>query len=158
MNRTDLSLRVRSLTRDLTNGFFREVDIVNYLNEGVDRIGQRIPQLSGMSYLTEPLQEVDLLPRQWQHLLAVYCSARLCTQDERHYQAGVFMNEFETKLDELINKIDGGEIIITDAEGNVVEDTRKNEYVFDNYFANKNGIVKRSKRDPDYETVFGDDE
>lgn len=135
MNRTDLSLRVRSLLRDLTNSFFREVDINNYLNEGIERVQQIIPELRMMQPLGNAMDEVKYMPRPYQHLLAVYCSARLCTQDERHYQAGVFMNEFETKLEELKTGIQIGEIDVIDPEtGLPIIFPGKHEYVVNKYF------------------------
>lgn len=142
MNRTDLSLRVRSLVRDLSNSFFRETDITNYLNEGIERVGQVIPDLGMMNPLTTAIQEVDYMPKPYQHLLAVYCSARLCTQDERHYQAGVFMNEFETKLQDLKTAIESGDVDIIDPlTGEPIDLWKEPEYVTNRYFANKNGVV-----------------
>lgn len=144
MNRLDLAQRSRSLVRDLSNSFFRDVDITNYLNEGIDRIAQIIPELENMPYLNHHTQEVTYLPKKWQHLLAIYCASRLCAQDERHYQAGTFMNEFETKLDKLASDVISGDIEILDEEGNPVDITRKPVYVRNRYFTNKRGFVPQS--------------
>lgn len=159
MNRLDLFLRTRSLVRDLSNSFFRENDLVSYLNEAIDRIGQLIPELRGMSYLNSHQQEVDLLPKQYQHLLAIYCASRLCTQDERHYQAGTFMNEFEIKLAQLAQEVELGDVEILDADGNLVTFERKKQYVENEYFANNNGVHKFGKKRklPTEEEVVGGD-
>lgn len=142
MNRLELMQRSRSLVRDISNSFFREDDIVNYLNEGIDRIAQRIPIFTAMPYLTNNLQEVTYLPKQWQHLLAVYCAARLCTHDERHYQAGTFMNEFETKLEDLSASIDNHDTAVVDGDGNPVEQRMTDQYVRNNYFMLNDGVVR----------------
>ena len=114
MNRVDLTLRARSLLRDLSNTQFRETDVVNYLNEGIERIGQIIPELGNMGPLNTTMAEVQYLPKAWQHIIAIYGAARLATQDERHYQAGVFMNEFETKLELLHEQFQNGEVEFID--------------------------------------------
>lgn len=142
MNRLELMQRSRSLVRDISNSFFREDDVVNYLNEGIDRIAQRIPIFTAMPYLLNNLQEVTYLPKQWQHLLAIYCASRLCTHDERHYQAGTFMNEFETKLDDLSASIDSGDTAIVDENGNEVKQPFKDQYVRNNYFMVRDGGVR----------------
>lgn len=144
MNRTDLSLRTRSLVRDLTNTFFRESDINNYLNEGIDRVKQIIPELEMIPHLTSPTQEVLYFPPAYHHLLAVYCASRLCTQDERHYQAGTFMNEFETKLASLKELLYNGELSIKDPDTDeVIEIFCSDEYVKNNYYYNNHGVIKR---------------
>lgn len=135
MNRLDLIVRVRSLTRDFSNSIFRESDIVDYINEGINRIRQVIPELSGLSELTDNAQSPDLLPEQYHHLLALYSASRCFGQDERHYQASNFMNEFETKLDEMKVSIEEGRIKIIDPQTNQpINSTYEPDYVVDNYF------------------------
>ena len=135
MNRLDLIGRVRSLTRDFSNSIFRESDIVDYINEGINRIIQVIPELSGLSELTDNAQSPDLLPKQYHHLLALYSASRCFGQDERHYQASNFMNEFETKLDEMKVSIEEGRIKIIDPQTNQpINSTYESDYVVDNYF------------------------
>ena len=129
MTRDGLVQRVRALTRDFSNTIFREQDIVDFLNEGINRFKQRIPELKGMNMLIARQQEVNLLPIQFQHVLAVYSTARCFGQDEAHYQASTHMNEFEVKLDELKNLIDSGDIVIVDEDGNVIEGDYKLDYV-----------------------------
>ena len=51
-------------------------------------------------------------------------------QDERHYQSTVLMNEFETKLDELKQAIENGDIVITDPKtGEEFVSTNEVDYV-----------------------------
>lgn len=141
MNRLDLTLRVRSYTRDFSNATFRESDITTYINEGIDRVMQVIPEFRGMKRLRRAEDEVILLPRMYQHLLALYSSARCFEQDERHYQAGKQMNEFETKLQELNNDIMSGDVVIIDPEtGDAIHRPFIEDYVRDNYFSRKGGI------------------
>lgn len=134
MKRLDLILRVRSLTRDLSNSIFRESDIIDYINEGVERCTQVVPELSGMELLKTGDQEPTLLPKAYHHLLSVYSASRCFYQDERHFQAGSLMNEFEQKLDELKMNIESGMVKITNPDGSVVERTSASEYVVDNYY------------------------
>jgi hypothetical protein len=116
MDRLNLILRVRSNTRDFSNSIFREVDIIDYLNEGIDRFKQIVPELNGLDYLTSSTSVPSLIPIQYHHLLANYASARCYAQDERHYQATTLMNEFEVKLQELLDKVQSGEVVIIDPD------------------------------------------
>lgn len=141
MNRLDLSLRVRSLTRDFSNAIFREADVHDYINEGINRTKQLIPQLRDMKPLTTGLQEVEHLPVEYHHLLAVYCASRCFAQDGQNYQASTLMNEFEQKFDGLKQDIENGEIIIKDKNGNEVTHTYKVDYVHNNYFLTKANLV-----------------
>lgn len=121
MNRTQIVQKVRALTRDFSNSIFREQDIIDFINEGIDRCKQIIPELRTMTHLLTSQQEIKLLPPQYHHLLAVYSTSRCFGQDERHYQASTHMNEFEVKMDELKTAIANGEIIIVDDSGNAIE-------------------------------------
>ena len=138
MIRSDLIKRVRSLTRDFSNSIFRQEDIVNYINEAIDRFVQTIPEMSTLGYLLVDSTEPLLIPKQYQHLLSVYSASRCFGQDERHYQATSFMNEFENKLDELKIKLEIGEIkLINPVTGlAVVRGSLATDYVVDNYFYN----------------------
>ena len=138
MNRTDLTLRVRSLTRDSSGTVFKDTDIHNFLNEGIDRVKQVITEFAKLGYLNESTDSPDMLPVMYHHLLALYSTSRCFGQDERHYQAGNYMNEFESKLQELLTSIEVGDIEIIDPEtGLPVESKNKAEYVHDNYFYRK---------------------
>lgn len=134
MNRLQMIQRVRSLTRDLSNSIFREVDITEYLNESIDRVKQVIQELDGMSYLTHNTATPEYLPEKYHHLLPLYSTARCFSQDERHYQATNYMNEFESKLEELRTKIELGDVKIVSTSGEVVVSTYEEDYVKDTYF------------------------
>ena len=123
MTRLDLIQRVRAITRDLSNSIFREQDIVAFINEGIDRFKQYIPELINMGYLYENTAIPQYLPTQYHQLLAVYCCSRCFSQDERHYQATTMMNEFETKLEELKAAIDGGTVTVIDPTTGVAVET-----------------------------------
>lgn len=135
MNRLELVARVRSLTRDLSNAIFREIDVVSYINEGIERMRQVIAEFETMSSLDENSSRPTLLPTQYHHLLAVYSASRCFGQDERHYQASNLMNEFETKLDGLKSAIEGGKIVIVDPEtGAPITSSYREDHVRDVYF------------------------
>lgn len=129
MDRLKLIQRVRILTRDLTGSIFREHDIVDFINEGINRFVQVIPELKDLEELNNNTDVPSLIPKQYQHLLAVYATSRCFGQDERHYQASNLMNEFEVKLDELKMNIENGTIAILDGDGNVVENDIPIDYV-----------------------------
>ena len=130
MQRTKLIQRVRSLTRDFTNSIFRETDIIDFINEAIDRFKQTIPQLKSLTYLSTPTSEPSLIPEQYQHLLAVYASSRCFGQDERHYQATTLMNEFEVKLEEMKGLIENGQLVIIDpSTGEAVTEEYAVDYV-----------------------------
>ena len=129
MTRTEIIRRVRSLTRDITNSIFREQDIIDFINEGVNRFIQVIPELRNMELLHIKGQTPNLLPAQYHHLLAIYSASRCFGQDERHYQATTFMNEFETKLNELKIDIENGDVIIVDENGDLVSKDNEMDYV-----------------------------
>lgn len=139
MNRNDLVSRVRSFTRDLSNSIFRQQDIEAYINEGIDRFRQFIPELMNMTYLFNANSIPNLLPEQYHYLLAVYATSRCFSQDENYYQATTFMNEFETKLDELKSKIESGEVVIRDENGKVVVSDIDTDSVTNVYFKMRKG-------------------
>lgn len=143
MRRIDLTKRVRSFTRDFSNSIFREEDIIDFLNEGIERFQQVIPQLEGLQYLDSNDSVPTMIPPRYQHLLAVYATSRCFNQDERHYQASTYMNEFETKLDELKGKVESGEVEIIDPDtGEPVVVDIPPDYVNDTYFMNRHGYIK----------------
>lgn len=116
MKRLELIRRVRSLTRDFSNSIFREQDIIDFINEGVNRFKQVIPVFKSVELLLSQQQEVILIPEEYQHLLAIYSASRCYGQDERHYQATTLMNEFEYKIEDLSSKIDSGDVVIINPE------------------------------------------
>lgn len=121
MKRSELIQRVRALTRDLTNSIFREDDIIAFINEGINRFKQIIPELKSVPKLLVQEQEPYPIPEEYHHLLSIYSAGRCFGQDERHYQATTFMNEFEVKLAELEEAISNGDVILTDKDGVPVE-------------------------------------
>lgn len=128
--------RVRQHTRDLSNSIFRERDIIDFVNEGLERMQQVIPAFETMEELQELDDTPSLVPKRYHHLLSTYATSRCFGQDERHYQSTVFSNEFETKLDELKVLIEIGDVIIVDEDGNPIDAGREhaNEYVKNEYY------------------------
>lgn len=139
MEQVTLTRRVRSYTRDFTDSIFRDQDIYDFINEGINRAKQVIRELRGMKTLSTRTQKVTHLPPEYQEILALYAASRCFTQDERHYQASNLMNEFEFKLANLKEDIINGEIVILDGSGNVVDSIYQEDYVRDNYFTKRRG-------------------
>lgn len=129
MNRLKLIRYVRSMTRDFTEAIFREDDIVTFINEGIDRIRQVIPELRNLKHLDSNSKEPTLIPEQYRHLLGIYATSRCSGQDERNYQATTYMNEFEVKLEELRIAIENGEINIVDENGEEISADTSIDYV-----------------------------
>lgn len=133
MTLNDLMIRARSYVRDINGSIFSKQDLINFINEAIDR-SKIIIQLNGMKYLVKLNDYPILMPEQYQYLLSVYCASRCMFQDEQDGRAGILMNEFETKLEELRAKIDNGEIIIKDEDGNIITATYDTDYVKNVYF------------------------
>jgi len=129
VTRLELISRVQNHTRDFNATAFRTNDIIAYINEGIERLQQLVPQLLGMVSLSVNGDVPILLPTPYHHLLALYAAARCFAQDTRSYQATTLMNEFEVKVDELLQKIQCGEVIIVDALGVAVVVTFTPEYI-----------------------------
>lgn len=134
MNTRQIKDRIKSLTRDFDGMVFREADLNMYINEAIDRISGCIPELKGMKHIKASDDKPILLPDNYHYLIAVYGASRCFSQDERHYQAGTLMNEFEIKLDELKTRVEAEEEFIYDENGNRVKFFTDTDYVVDNYF------------------------
>ena len=133
MTLNDLVARVRSYTRDTTGTLFELSDIENFINEGIDKLRQ-IKALETMATLTSDEPSVDLLPPQYHYCLAVYSASRCFSQDEQHYLAQVFAEEFNGLYDLIELGIKEGTIVIVDASGNVLNDNISLDGVTNVYF------------------------
>lgn len=125
--------RVRIYTRDFTGSIYRESDIDVFTQEAFDRFNI-IPELVGIQYPSAKTDLITLIPNQYQYLLALYASSRCLFQDEQDYRAGTLMNEFELKLEEFKSLVDGGTIVIKDADGNPIITDNFMDSVTDVYF------------------------
>ena len=133
MTLLDLISRVRSYTRDTTSTLFDTNDIKDFINEGVDKL-KHIKQLEGMSYLENDSDVPKLLPPKYHYLLSVYAVCRCYSQDEQHYLAQTFADEFNGIYDLIEFGIREGTIIITNEDGVSITDEVKNEVLDDVYF------------------------
>lgn len=133
MTLQELINRVRIYTRDFTGSIYRETDIDIFLKESFDRFSI-IPEFSSLSYPLTKTSSITLIPEHYQYLLPIYASSRCLFQDEQDYRAGTLMNEFETKLEELKSLIEGGNIVIKDANGNAIIPVLYEDSVVDVYF------------------------
>ena len=133
MTLNDLVTRVRSYTRDTTGTLFELTDIENFINEGIDKLKQ-IKALETMATLTSDEQSVDLLPPQYHYCLAVYSASRCFSQDEQHYLAQTFAEEFNGLYDLIELGIKEGTIVIVDASGNIINNDTSMDGVTNVYF------------------------
>lgn len=142
MRQLDLVQRVRSLTRDFSGSIFRESDITDYVNEGIDRIIQVLPMCKGMPYLTAKTDEVRVLPIPYHSLLALFSASRCFSQDEKHYQASTLMNEFELKMQELKVAVENGEVTIIGTDNVPLSASNNVDFVqTDDYFEARSGSL-----------------
>ena len=133
MTLNDLVTRVRSYTRDTTGTLFELSDIKNIINEGIDKLRQ-IKSLETMATLTNDEQSVDLLPPQYHYCLAVYSASRCFSQDEQHYLAQTFAEEFNGLYDLIELGIKEGTIVIADDGGNPINNDISMDGVTNVYF------------------------
>lgn len=135
MTLNEINNRTRQHLRDTNKTIFEELNVINGINEGIDRV-RSIKALSNMSHLLSPDQEVDYLPDEYHYLLAIFSASRCFFQDEQMQQAVSLMNEFETKLFELKTGVENGEIEVKDPDGNTIDGSEfyKMDYVKDIYF------------------------
>ena len=133
MTLNDLVTRVRSYTRDTTGTLFELSDIENFINEGIDKLRQ-IKSLETMATLTNDEQSVDLLPPQYHYCLAVYSASRCFSQDEQHYLAQTFAEEFNGLYDLIELGIKEGTIVISDDGGNPINNDISMDGVTNVYF------------------------
>lgn len=142
MNLSQLTDRVYSLTRDFNASVFRKVDIVSYLNEGIDRLVQVIPEFDYIPYLVNDTDEPLLLPKQYHSLLAQFATARCFSQDDRPFQGITFSNEFEQKLSELRTSFESGLVSLFDENGDVIQPFMLKNYVEDDYYYKKSVLFR----------------
>lgn len=134
MTLSDVVNRVRSYTRDTTGTLFSRSDIVDFANEGIDRLKQ-IVALNNMTYLNNDVDEPILLPSQYHYAIAVYSASRCFTQDEQTSLAESFMREFEGLFALLELGIKEGTIKIFDANGKPCVDENEFDGVVNVYFS-----------------------
>lgn len=136
MNRSDFRAAVRRYTRDSKSTIYIDADLNAWISEAIYRLAS-IEALNSMVVLTDDVTQLGYLPTRYHYLVGLYAAARAFSQDEQHYQATSFMNEFEYKMNELVQEIQNGTVIIVDGSGDPVElasDTNI-EYVINAYFA-----------------------
>lgn len=116
MNQGQLVQRVRSNVNDLNENIFKKAMINDYINEGIDRLRNSM-YFKDMVYLVNSIDVPIILPDRFHHLLAIYATSKCHENDERHFQAGVRMNEFEDKFLQLISAVENGEVVLYDING-----------------------------------------
>lgn len=116
----ELIQKVRRYTRDTTGALFPQEDIIDFCNEGINRMKQIIFELKDAKILKSNTDEVTIIPLQYQHLISVYGASRCFSQDEQHYQATAYMNEFEAKLNELKTAIANSDVVLKDSNGETI--------------------------------------
>lgn len=133
MTLNELVSRVRSYTRDTTGTLFTLSDVKSFINEGIDKLRQ-IKVLEGMEYLESDVDIPDLLPSQYHYSLAVYSASRCFSQDEQHYLAQTFMEEFLGLYSLIELGIKEGTIVIIGSDGEQISSDDEFDGVVDVYF------------------------
>ena len=133
MTLSELVSRVRSYTRDTTGTLFTLSDVKNFINEGIDKLRQ-IKVLEGMEYLESDTDIPDYLPSQYHYSLAVYSASRCFSQDEQHYLAQTFMEEFLGLYSLIELGIKEGTIVIIGSDGEQISSDDEFDGVVDVYF------------------------
>lgn len=133
MNLKEMIERVHNYTNDTTGTLFPSSIIKGFVNEGIDRLKQ-IKELEGVKYLSSDSDEPILIPKQYHYILSVYGASRCFSQDEQHYQAQTYMDEFSSLMSLLELGIKEGNIIITDESGSTVTGVNDFDSVRDVYF------------------------
>lgn len=133
MTFNDLISRIRSYTRDTTGTLFSLSDLQDFINEGIDKLKQ-INSLENMKYLKDNQDVPNLLPPQYHYSLAVYGASRCFSQDEQHYLAQVFAEEFNGLYDLIDLGIKEGTIVISDDNGNQINDSNIFDGITNVYF------------------------
>ena len=133
MTLSELVSRVRSYTRDTTGTLFTLSDVKSFINEGIDKLRQ-IKVLEGMEYLESDVDIPDLLPSQYHYSLAVYSASRCFSQDEQHYLAQTFMEEFLGLYSLIELGIKEGTIVIIGSDGEQISSDDEFDGVVDVYF------------------------
>lgn len=133
MTLNELVSRVRSYTRDTTGTLFTLSDVKNFINEGIDKLRQ-IKVLEGMEYLESDTDIPNYLPSQYHYSLAVYSASRCFSQDEQHYLAQTFMEEFLGLYSLIELGIKEGTIVIIGSDGEQISSDDEFDGVVDVYF------------------------
>lgn len=133
MKLSELTNRVRSYTRDTTGTLFSLEDVHDFINEGIDKLKQ-IKSLEDMKHLSQDEDVPNLLPPQYHYSLSVYGACRCFSQDEQHYLAQTFADEFNGIYDLIELGIKEGTIVITKDDGTPVDNDMDFDGVVDVYF------------------------
>ena len=134
MTLSDLITRVRSYTRDTTGTLFTASDVKDFINEAIDKLRQ-IKELENIKHLSNDSDVIVLLPSQYHYMTAVYGASRCFSQDEQHYQAQTYMDEFMGLFSLVELGIKEGTISIYDENGQIIRDTHEPDSVENVYFS-----------------------
>ena len=126
--------RVHNYTNDTTGTLFPSTIVKGFINEAIDRLKQ-IKELEAMSYLNSDSDTPELLPNCYHYILAVYGASRCFSQDEQHYQAQTYMDEFMGLFSLVELGIKEGTISIYDENGQIIRDTHEPDGVENVYFS-----------------------
>jgi hypothetical protein len=136
MDLRNIILNTKRHLNDINSGIFSDDDLKYFINECINRI-KMYPYFIDMVELVANSDEPIILPPHTHNLITFYAASRCFFQDERFYEATNFMNDFEYKLEELVQKVESGDIVLRDAEGAAIDISSfyVEDYVQDDYFA-----------------------
>lgn len=134
MTLQELRDMTRAYARDTNSFMFTNTMVDMFINQAIDRLKHE-PIFKGMVKLRDSGDEPILLPEEYHYILALFSASRCLEIDERFYEATERRNEFESLFTSLISEIEAGNLIITDADGNAVDNTACYvDYVTNEYF------------------------
>lgn len=134
MTLQELRDMTRAYSRDTNSFMFTNAMVDMFINQAIDRLKQE-PIFVGMKRLRDSIDSPILLPEHYHYMIALFAASRCLEFDERFYEATERRNEFESLFTSLVSEIEAGNLVITDAEGNVVDNTATYiDYVVDEYF------------------------
>lgn len=134
MTLLELRNMARLYARDSNAQMFKDVVVTAFVNQGIQRIRQ-YKIFEGMTELSNDGDIPALLPLQYHYMLALFAASRCFEMDERYYESVERRNEFESLLETIIGEIQAGNLLITDGDGQNIEDsTCVIDYIVDEYF------------------------
>lgn len=134
MTLQELRDMTRAYARDTNSFMFTDAMIDMFINQAIDRLKHEAV-FKGMKRLRDSIDTPILLPEEYHYMLALFSASRCLEFDERFYEGVERRNEFESLFTSLMSEIEAGNLVITDVDGNVVDNTACYiDYVVDEYF------------------------
>jgi hypothetical protein len=134
MTYNELVSRTQAYARSKSSGTFSSTIIGEFLTEAIDQL-RAYSTFKNMPYIVLGGAGLSYLPTEYHYILSLYAASRCFDMDERFFEGTQKRNEFESKLQELIARVNMGDILLYDENGILVTDkTNVIDYIVDEYF------------------------